>query len=598
MGKISGNYDDGDDDKPRRKSSTRARKLAEEMSIREVGNLDVVEDYIAQAEGIIKWEDLEVVLKREGWDYVRTRTYTNGDAVPMYDCHRHVYRKFRTKKKFLLSHVDGEGRKVHGAGPVRVPYNLPELLKRPDQEIDLVEGEDAVEALAEMGILASCVQGQNWTDDCAAPFYGRNVNVAMDNDDAGREATRKAVDHLTKAGAATIRVPLLPDLGPRQGLDDWLKLHTAQEYREIVAKTAPKHNALNAAPYDFPAENKIATYDWLHRAHVLRGAVSGTAATGGTGKSNLSIIEALEMTTGKRLLYGTGNGRKLRVVLINLEDNRNTMDKRIAAAMKHYKLTPADVGGRLIVIAKGEIRIKIARQEGGEVIRNESDIRVLTNLMIKNQGDVLSLDSFVRSHKVNENDNIAVTQVIECYEDVATGADCAVHLWHHTRKGNGDGATVESARGAQAFIDANRSIRILETMTKKERNDLLVAVPDIGQAGWYFREFNGKRNFAPPAEEFELVQVRQHRAGQRARLHVRRRQRRRGDGVGIPEAGPLGSQEPGRQGGRLVGDRGRGTLAEGSAEQGGTLGWSTDSRGPWASPVSARPPLHPMRSFL
>ena len=38
-------------------------------------------------------------------------------------------------------------------------------------------------------------------------------------------------------------------------------------------------------------------------------------------------------------------------------------------------------------------------------------------------------------------------------------------------------------------------------MTKKERNDLLVAVPDIGQAGWYFREFNGKRNFAPPAEE-------------------------------------------------------------------------------------------------
>ena len=38
-------------------------------------------------------------------------------------------------------------------------------------------------------------------------------------------------------------------------------------------------------------------------------------------------------------------------------------------------------------------------------------------------------------------------------------------------------------------------------MTKKERNDLLVAVPNMGQAGWYFREFNGKRNFAPPAEE-------------------------------------------------------------------------------------------------
>ena len=57
------------------------------------------------------------------------------------------------------------------------------------------------------------------------------------------------------------------------------------------------------------------------------------------------------------------------------------------------------------MIAKGEIKFKIARQERGEVIRNESDIRKLINIMIKNRGDVLSIDSFVRTHKVNENDN-------------------------------------------------------------------------------------------------------------------------------------------------------------------------------------------------
>ena len=56
-----------------------------------------------------------------------------------------------------------------------------------------------------------------------AVLPGRNINVVMDNDDAGREATRKAIEQLIKAGAATIRVPLLPDLGPRQGLDDWLR---------------------------------------------------------------------------------------------------------------------------------------------------------------------------------------------------------------------------------------------------------------------------------------------------------------------------------------------------------------------------------------
>ena len=131
------------------------------------------------------------------------------------------------------------------------------------------------------------------------------------------------------------------------------------------------------------------------------------------------------------------------------------------------------------------------------------DIKSLIDLMIKKQGDVLSIDSFIRTHSVNENDNSAVQEVVECFEDIAVAAKCAIHLWHHTRKGNGDGATVELSRGAQSFIDACRSIRILEKMTKKERTDLLTAVPDMKEAGWYFREFNGKRNFAPPADELK-----------------------------------------------------------------------------------------------
>jgi hypothetical protein len=60
---------------------------------------------------------------------------------------------------------------------------------------------------------------------------------------------------------------------------------------------------------------------------------------------------------------------------------------------------------------------------------------------------------------------------------------------------------VEALRGAQAFIDSCRSIRILETMTLKEREDLVAILPNIEEPGWYFRAFNGKRNFAPPAEQ-------------------------------------------------------------------------------------------------
>ena len=258
-------------------------------------------------------------------------------------------------------------------------------------------------------------------------------------------------------------------------------------------------------------DRTLALWDWLFGWHLLRGEVSATVGTTGTGKSSLSIAEALSIASGKQLLHDFIPSGPLRVILVNLEDTRNTMEKRIAAAMRHYDLTPTDIGDRLIVLAKGEIKIQIAKQlRSGEVERNEEEIKKLTALVLEHRADVLSIDSFVRSHAVRENDNKAIEAVIECFEEIASKGNCAVHLWHHTRKMNGDQATVESARGAQAFNDTCRSVRVLEKMTQSERRELLGILPDMKAPGFYFKEFNGKRNFSEPAEEanwFELVNI-------------------------------------------------------------------------------------------
>src|SRR5262249_19573055 len=237
----------------------------------------------------------------------------------------------------------------------------------------------------------------------------------------------------------------------------------------------PGPTAVNilGTPYQFRAEADIVPWQWLYGRHLLRGEVSGTAAMGGTGKSTKSIVEALAMASGRTLL-GSNVPAPVRVVLVNLEDTRNTMDKRIAAVMRYHGLTAADIGDRLIVLAKGEVKIKVARQlRSGDVERNEPTIRALIRLMIEHHADVLSIDSLIRTHKVNENDNSAMQEVVECFEDIAQEAQCAVHLWHHTRKMGGEHATIESARGAIAFIDACRSARILETMHAKQHEDLL-----------------------------------------------------------------------------------------------------------------------------
>ena len=318
------------------------------------------------------------------------------------------------QETFILRHRVGEAWEF-GARPARVPYNLPELTERPNDDITLVEGEKAVEYQKAKGILATCVQGQNWTSSMMEFFVGRTVNVAMDNDDAGYDNIETAREWLGKVNA-TLRVIDLPNSPPAAGLDDWIEQHGVEKYRALVEKTRPE-GMITPTAYTFPPEETIAVYDWLYGRHILRGEVCGTAAMGGTGKSNLSIIEAISMASGKQLLHDKVAQRPLRVVLINLEDNRNTMAKRIAAVMRHYKLTEADIGDRLIVIAKGEIKITVATQRrGGEVERNEKCIKMLTALMIKHRADMLSIDSFIRTHGVSENDNKPVQAVVECFE--------------------------------------------------------------------------------------------------------------------------------------------------------------------------------------
>ena len=295
----------------------------------------------------------------------------------------------------------------------------------------------------------------------------------------------------------------------KQQDDDWRAYDAESKKQDDETKQddPPKKptSGITAEAYDFPAEETIARDDWLLGKHLLRGEVSGTAAMGGTGKSNLAIVEALAMASGKQLLHDTV--APARVVLINLEDKRNRMAKRIAAAMRQYKLTKEDIGDRLIVIARGEISIRVAFiSKKGNLLRDDAIIEQLTNFMIEKEADVLSIDSFIRTHGINENDNSAIQKVVACFEDIASDAKCAVHLWHHSRKMGGEEATVEAARGAMAFIDACRSVRILETMQRKVWEDLKKLAPDMSAHRYYFQAFNGKSNFAPPSEEADWFQ--------------------------------------------------------------------------------------------
>jgi len=465
-------------------------------------------------------------LRAVGYRLVRIFDYTLADRTLL--CQQNRYElppggrptKKRPRKKFRPHH-HANGIEVTGAPVRRVIYNWPAIMHAgPGSTIYVTEGESNAEALIDAGMLATTVLSHEWTPECVVALTGHHLIILADHDDSGKALAKNAYKKLAPVAASIRIVPTehlwkhltgAREIAPGDDVQDWIELRGDPKKLLNICREIPADGIITAEPFAFRAEADIPPWQWLYGRHLLRGEVSGTAAMGGTGKSTLSIVEALAMTSG-RILLNEDVSKPLRVVLINLEDTRNTMEKRIAAVMRHYALTPADIGDRLIIIAKGEIKVKVARQlRSGDVARNESVIRALIRLMIEHRADVLSIDSFIRTHQVNENDNSAIQEVVECFEDIAQEANCAVHLWHHTRKLGGEKATIESARGAVAFIDACRSARVLETMSSdKEHKQLMAIQPDMLPPGFYFRAFNGKRNFAPPADQsswFKLESV-------------------------------------------------------------------------------------------
>jgi hypothetical protein len=389
----------------------------------------------------------------------------------------------------------------------------------PGATVLVPEGEKNVDDCTRHGLLATTVLSHKWTPECVAALTGLHCIIPEDNDDDGRRTARETQQALAGVAASTRIVPtahLWKYLDPERAktkspdhgdVSDWFDFGGDPAKLIDICCEIPADGAINAKPHDFPPEHTIAPWDFLHGWHLLRGTVSVIAAFGETGKSTKSIADALAQATGKALV-GIKPPLPLRVLLINLEDNRNTMNKRIAAAMKHYELTPEDVGDRLMVIAKGELKIKIATQMRQSVIKpDESAIKGLTDFLIQNEIDVLSIDPLRKTHRVPENDIVGMGEVIECFEEIAEATNCAIHIWHHLRKANGSEATIDSVRGASSIIDSARSTEVMEKMTKEEAKKCKI---EEHRRRYYFRSFNGKINFAPPIEQsnwFELKNV-------------------------------------------------------------------------------------------
>jgi hypothetical protein len=244
-----------------------------------------------------------------------------------------------------------------------------------------------------------------------------------------------------------------------------------------------------------PDPGAIPPREWLLGTRLIRRFVTLLAAPGGVGKSALALASAVSLATGRDLLDEHVH-HSVPAWIMNLEDPADELHRRLAALMRLHAIPAAELHGRLFMHHGRDRRLLLAEATAFGTIAFPDRDAVLAEARVHGVG-LIVVDPFIKSHALDENDNVHMDAAATAWGEIADQAGAAVMLVHHTRKSlAAPDASVEAARGAKSLADAARSAAILTAMTASEAEQL--GVP--GADRWrHIRLDDAKANLAPLA---------------------------------------------------------------------------------------------------
>ena len=251
---------------------------------------------------------------------------------------------------------------------------------------------------------------------------------------------------------------------------------------------------ITATPFSYRDPSTIPLRPWLFGRWLLSGTVAVIAAPGGIGKSTWVAGMVLSLASGWQLLGKAVHGGKHKVWLWNLEDDRDELDRTVTATMLAHGMGPEAIGDRLFVDSGMEgAGLCTAREDA-------SGFRIVIPVMDAVEAEIrarciscLTVDPFVSSHAVDENNNVKIDAIVKRWGQVANLTGCAVVLVHHFKKPTpGVKGTAESARGASALTAAARTVLVLNRMDESEAAKF--GIDDLAECRRYFSVQDDKHN--------------------------------------------------------------------------------------------------------
>lgn len=254
----------------------------------------------------------------------------------------------------------------------------------------------------------------------------------------------------------------------------------------------------------FPSRKSLCLYSpipprpFLFNRYYVKGFLTGTAASGGVGKTSLVDAEVVSMAIGRNLLEGgidlkTG---PLKIVIFSLEDDYDEARRRYQAIALEYMLNnddKASMENNIDFRFGDEAAVKVVTKTSGALSVNNDAIEGICRAIQVAQADVVIVDPLVSIHSASESVTEELQLVAEVLRGIARRTSTAVHYLHHVRKGSTGHA--EDMRGAVALKDASRALRMLTRLTKEEAQKLGLSEEE---ASCILTAQSGKHNFSTP----------------------------------------------------------------------------------------------------
>lgn len=233
-------------------------------------------------------------------------------------------------------------------------------------------------------------------------------------------------------------------------------------------------------PADFDPAS-IPCRDWIVPGRLLRGHVTLTVGPPGVAKSTIELARCIAVATGRPILDEIPRVVGP-VVYVNNEDPPDEILRRISAICIAHGIPYRELHRRLIVCSGYGKPLRIAqaftdRSSGLRVVRPTQGATRLRDLARQVEAVLIYADPAVSlADGLEENSNNDAEGLMNVLRALATQAETAVSVTHHTHKTGADSeahaGNMETARGASALVGAVRMGFTIARMSRQRADKL------------------------------------------------------------------------------------------------------------------------------